>query len=718
MASNGSFTTSSCEGRSLTFSWSQQSQSVENNTTTISWQLTGSGSYAYWVTCGGFKVTINGSVVYDKSTDYRINVYSGTVVASGTHTISHNNDGSKTFSASAQAGIYTYAVNCSGSGSWALNTIPRSATITAANNITLGNACSVQWTPASSDFKYKIKFALGNWNYTTGYISPSRTSAYTYTGYTISGTTTANSTTIYAQLPNATSGTMTATLYTYNSSGTQIGSTSSKSFTVTIPSDVKPTIGTVTCNPTLNDTTSSFVIQNRTKLGISVSGCSAGTGSTIKSYSFSGPGISKTVPTSNTSASTTSDNPINSPESTLAYTVTITDTRGRSNSKTVNISCCAWSVPTVKLTKAFRVASAEDTVENSSGEILKFTCELSYSAVKGQNAVNVTLNYKSENATSWKAVSLFTEPTKNTTTTQCFAGFDPKLSYSIYATVSDQYQGTGRSQTVTLFSEERIISIRPDGKGIALGKIANTDNMLDCKWPIRTDGALTATGGVIAGSSTQNSAPTNGLCIHDIRNVTVTPNGLGDKNANFYFQKVNNIWHSILHAKGYSGTYAAWELAGNAHNSSNDNALKYRQGIGDTWQDWQTVLTDKNYTDYSAPKPVTLYNNSSGSTGTITLSETAANFSYLEIFLYKDSTSGWWSVKVPSPNGKTVQVGTTYYTNASGVGLQVIGKTVSISGTSITAGTEFYMNFNDSTGAVKAIGGQTSIKIMRVDGYK
>lgn len=51
--------------------------------------------------------------------------FNGTTVASGSFTISHNSDGSKSFSASAEEGIYTFAVNCSGSGSWSLPTIAR-----------------------------------------------------------------------------------------------------------------------------------------------------------------------------------------------------------------------------------------------------------------------------------------------------------------------------------------------------------------------------------------------------------------------------------------------------------------------------------------------------------------------------------------------------------------------------------------------------------------
>lgn len=51
--------------------------------------------------------------------------------------------------------------------------------------------------------------------------------------------------------------------------------------------------------------------------------------------------------------------------------------------------------------------------------------------------------------------------------------------------------------------------------------------------------------------------------------------------------------------------------------------------------------------------PVTLYDNASGTTGTVTLSESAANFSYIEVFAYCGSSKRSASVKVPAPNGKT-----------------------------------------------------------------
>ena len=260
MANSGSFTTSSSEGRSLTFSWAVKSQSVANNTTTISWNLKGSGSYSGYVICGGFKVVINGSTVYSKGTDYRINVYQDTTVASGTLDISHTGDGSKTFSASAEAGIYSYAVNCNGSGSWSLPTIPRASTITSAGNVTLGDKCSITFTPKSKTFYYNIKFSMGTWSANTGLFCPGTTSAYTYNGYTVP----ANAT-MYALIPNSTTGTMTATLTTYSANNTskQIGSTSVKTFKVTVPSTVVPTVGTITLNPhDINYQNINYAIKN------------------------------------------------------------------------------------------------------------------------------------------------------------------------------------------------------------------------------------------------------------------------------------------------------------------------------------------------------------------------------------------------------------------------------------------------------------------------
>lgn len=129
MANNGSFNTGNYDGRYLRFSWSVKEQSIEDNTTTISWELkSDGGAYTYWYMSGNFKVVIDNDVVYQSAT--RIRLDKDQVVASGTKTITHTSNGSRSFTASAEAGIYYVAVNCKGSGSWELPAIPRAADIT------------------------------------------------------------------------------------------------------------------------------------------------------------------------------------------------------------------------------------------------------------------------------------------------------------------------------------------------------------------------------------------------------------------------------------------------------------------------------------------------------------------------------------------------------------------------------------------------------------
>ena len=117
MASSGYINTTGYQGRYLEFSWSIPTggQDTLNNSTKINWTLKGAGTApnGYYVS-GNFKVTIDGTVVYSSAS--RIQLWEGTVVASGTVTLTHGADGTRSFSASVEAGIYTVAVNCTGNG--------------------------------------------------------------------------------------------------------------------------------------------------------------------------------------------------------------------------------------------------------------------------------------------------------------------------------------------------------------------------------------------------------------------------------------------------------------------------------------------------------------------------------------------------------------------------------------------------------------------------
>lgn len=83
-----------------------------------------------------------------------------------------------------------------------------------------------------------------------------------------------------------------------------------------------------------------------------------------------------------------------------------------------------------------------------------------------------------------------------------------------------------------------------------------------------------------------------------------------------------------------------------------------------------------------------LYDNASGTTGTVTLSETAANFSMIEIYFFDAIRNNYNIAKVYSPNGKNVSLSISnyYYTDDSVYGnlCETRTKQVRINGTSLS----------------------------------
>lgn len=184
MATSGSFNTTAREGRYLTFSWSVKSQDTANNKTNISWTLTGGGTSGY-VYCGDFEVTIDGTKVY--SSDTRREVYNTTTIASGTRTITHSADGTKTLTASVKASIYTYTQDRTGSGSWALPTIARTPTVTVSNTAKTETSITMKWSSnlTCNRVRYRTSTNSGSsWGSWTSKTVSAKSGSYTISGLT------------------------------------------------------------------------------------------------------------------------------------------------------------------------------------------------------------------------------------------------------------------------------------------------------------------------------------------------------------------------------------------------------------------------------------------------------------------------------------------------------------------------------------------------------
>lgn len=457
MALSGSVTTSSSEGRSVTLNWTA-SQSITNNTSTVSWSLVGSGSFSGWVQVSEIRVTINGSQQYYRSSSNHTQCYNGTQLASGSLTISHAADGTKSFSITVEAGIYQWAINCSGSGSFTLNTIPRASSISSVtSSVTVdgSNSVTVNISRNSTAFTHKVKFAFGSYSQE-------------YTGVATSKSYAPPMTWLNA-IPNATSGTATVTVTTYNGS-TQIGSAVSKNFTVNVPSSVVPTLGTFSATIVNNTVPSSWgiYVQDKSQCKLQISNASGAYSSTIKAYS-----IKQGSTTLSTSSSVTT--PVLAVTGGITYTATITDSRGRTASKTVSIQVYAYVPPSV--TSALSQRCLQNGTLNDNGTYIKATGKFSFASCNGKNSATAKVYFKKPEDASWSTGVAF-----SSNVPVVIAG-----SASIDSSYQVMYEVTDAFTTVQfidmLSTAFTTMDFKKGGKGVAIGKVSEYDNLFDVGMP-------------------------------------------------------------------------------------------------------------------------------------------------------------------------------------------------------------------------------------------
>lgn len=402
MASSGSFNTTAYSNRYLTFAWSVQSQSVVNNSTTISWTLKGAGSASGYYKAGNFKVVINGATVYSTSENTRINLYNGTLVKSGTFTIVHNTDGTKSFTASAQAGIYTYAVNCSGRGTFTLPTIARASTINSVTGSKITDNFSVAYKNASSSFTNTLQIAVN------GSVKQTISNYVSGTTFTLSS---ALKTAIYNATPTSKTVTLAFSLVTYNGS-TVVGTSASVNKSVTI-NDSNPTLGGVAYVDSNSATVAitgnnQYIIRNNSTLRVTASNLTAINGATLSTLEVTFAGNTTTV---NLSGTSDASEVINLGTINLAnnatLTATLTDSRGNKATTSLTVLIYDWIAPSAVISCA-----RQDNFYSETDLLVNATI----SSLGGNNTVTITAYTKLASASTYGAGTVITDGTTTTLT--------------------------------------------------------------------------------------------------------------------------------------------------------------------------------------------------------------------------------------------------------------------------------------------------------------
>lgn len=419
MASSGSFNTNAYEVRYLKFSWSVKSQSTVNNTTTISWSLVGAGgSENYQYQAGNFKVTIDGNTVYSTSQSSRIKLYNGTTVASGTYTMTHNGDGTRSFTATAQAGIYTYAVNCKGSGTWSLPAISRASTLNSFTGDDVDGAFAVNYTSYSSKFTNRLQITapsgkvLENFIYSSGASFSLSQSSVEY---------------LYSATQNSKSINLTAKIITYSGED-KVGESTTETSTVYIK-NADPTIGTIGYADT-NTTTlaitkdSSKVIQNFSTVNFTLTNLNAVKNATLKKITVNINGNTTSATLTGASIATQDvDVGALDVSSDIIAAITVTDSRGYSQTYNKKISILSYSAPT---------ALINCSRKNNYSTEATLSVDATFSNLNEKNSLKVQYQTKATTDTSYSDLA---EIENNT---PAALELDSKKSWDVRVILSDR----------------------------------------------------------------------------------------------------------------------------------------------------------------------------------------------------------------------------------------------------------------------------------------
>ncbi len=502
------------------FSWTLASQSIVDNTTTINWSVVAAGgsTSGYYNTVTQKYVTVYGAT---KSNATAQTTYNGTTPFSGTTVIKHDANGKGSFTASCGGAFeYSGAYNSTGSGSWDLPTIARATTpVLAATTITMGSSVNITLSPANNTFKHKLRYDFGS-------VSGSASGFSVGAEFTAQGNTTVTftpPTTLGSQIPNAMSGTGQIVCYTYTSSGTHIG-TKYVNITLNIPS-YTPSITGVTL--TGNNLLSSTYVKGKSTVKVNATvGTSYGANTksittVIDGKSYSGLPFTTSVLSSGSKTAK----------------ITFVDTRDKS----VTVESSAFQVYDYAIPNITEFTLARQ----SDGTTVIATIKGSISAINNKNAktIKVTLNGVTNTVTSSAYTISATSTFTNVSTDQTFTG---KVVFT------DSY--TNVERTATLPTIAVTMDFYKDGNGIAMGKVAESGDLLDVAWNERVRKNLTVDGTLtVAGKTILN-------LIYPVGSIYMSVNGTSPATL------FGGTWEQLKNRFliGCGDTYAAGATGGSA----------------------------------------------------------------------------------------------------------------------------------------------------------
>lgn len=359
-------------------------------------------------------------------------------------------------------------------------------------------------------------------------------------------------------VPNSTTGTGTIYVDTYN--GTNKIGTQSVSFTASVPA-YNLTISNIAL--TGNNLLSGAYVQGKSTVTVNITATTM-YGATIKSYSSTVDGKTYTGNSFTSSALSNGSKTVS---------VTVTDTRG----KTATLSSSAFTV------YAYAIPNiTEFTLDRQEDETTVIaTVKGTISAINNKNAkvITVELNGVTQTISS-------SSYTINGTTT--FTNVPTDNTLTATAKITDSY--TSVTQDAVLPTVAVTMDYHYSGKGIAMGKVSETEGLLDVAWEIKTGKP----------EKTLDNFSYRGHNVIDANEDDTTYNwGLQGNLATSFYTDASKLtkpstWGflvNVTNGVGSSEIHQLWlEQAG--------GSIYHRGGNGSGFKSWYRLLDNANCPDY------------------------------------------------------------------------------------------------------------------------
>lgn len=411
------------KGWRLRLDWSITGQSIANNTSTLSlalWIYDGSG-YSQNESSGEAYYILQGSKSWSP---YNYSSTGWYKLGSRSITVSHNADGTKSLALTAEwdcgfDSSYTPR-HLSLSETVTLTTIPRASTATVSGD-TLGTALTITIKRASGGFTHRLYYSCGQLGKQT--IATGVGTSYSWTPPV----------SLAQQAPNAATVAVALLVETYNGS-TYVGA-STLQLSLAVPTNVVPSLTVALSDPTNVSTTYGGYVQLRSKLKVVLT-ASGAQGSTIKAYSVK-------VGSIYAGASATGTTDYLPDAGTLTVTCSVTDSRGRTTTKTQSITVLAYARPTVSAITAAR-CNANGTA-NRAGTYGKVTFSGAVTSLSAKNSATYAVQYREVGAEDWTTAGRPAAGEYTPTDVSVVFAADKSKRYEVRVVATDAWESVGSS---------------------------------------------------------------------------------------------------------------------------------------------------------------------------------------------------------------------------------------------------------------------------------